>query len=539
MTDFAQYLFAFVFLLSVLIFVHELGHFLVAKACGVRVLKFSIGFGNPVRIGRFRALWRRGHTEYVIAWFPVGGFVKMLGENPDEQDDPEARAHPSETLGAKPLWQKLAIVFAGPAMNLVLPVLIFVAMQAAGLPRAEAVIGLVETGSPAEAAGILPGDRILALDGEPVRWWGDVAEKIAASPGRELAVELERAGAGVAATLRIEARPGFDDFGQTAEVGWAGLGHPRPSALLGVAERSSPAWQAGLRAGDRVTAVAGAPVEDWYGFAQAYAAEALALELPALGDLEALGVFRANAMVTGVEPGSPADRAGVRAGDLVVTLDGEPITFFDSFARAVATSEGRPMRLGLVRGGETLEVGLAAEPLSTDLGYGIEESRYRIGILGSNALVQGAIVTDQVLDPLVSLPRAVGMTVDFTVVFLQGLVKIVSGEVSTKSLAGPIGIAQMAGSAFQDGWDRFLRLMVLISINLGILNLLPIPVLDGGQAMLFLIEGIKRGPLSLRAKLAFQQLGITVIVLLMGLAFWNDLSRLWSKVVDWLPGGGM
>ena len=147
----ADYLFAFVVLLSVLIFVHELGHFAVAKACGVRVLKFSLGFGPPIGFGRFRLRWVRGHTEYVVAWIPLGGFVKMLGENPDEQDAPEALASPEETLGAKPLWQKLAIVFAGPVMNLILPVLIFVGMQAVGLQRADAIVGFVEAGSPAAA----------------------------------------------------------------------------------------------------------------------------------------------------------------------------------------------------------------------------------------------------------------------------------------------------------------------------------------------------------------------------------------------------
>ena len=149
----------------------------------------------------------------------------------------------------------------------------------------------------------------------------------------------------------------------------------------------------------------------------------------------------------------------------------------------------------------------------------------------------GAVATDRERNPLVAVPRAVDMTVETTAVFLAGLVKIATGEVSSRSLAGPIGIAQIAGSALQQGWETYLRIMILISINLGILNLLPIPVLDGGQAALFLIEGIKRGPLSLRAKLAFQQVGITVLMLLMGLAFWNDLSRLWAQVVDWLPRG--
>jgi regulator of sigma E protease len=162
---FTQVLLPFIVLLSVLIFVHGLGHFLVAKACGVRVLKFCLGFGSPVRIGRLRLAWKHGHTEYAIAWFPLGGFVKMLGENPDEQDDPETRANPEEALGSKPLWQKLAIVSAGPAMNLLLPVVVFLGTLFVGMPRPAAVVGDVEAGSPAAHAGIEAGDRIVAIDG--------------------------------------------------------------------------------------------------------------------------------------------------------------------------------------------------------------------------------------------------------------------------------------------------------------------------------------------------------------------------------------
>jgi regulator of sigma E protease len=552
----ADYLFAFVVLLSVLIFVHELGHFLVAKACGVRVLKFSLGFGSPIGFGRYRLRWVRGETEYVIAWFPLGGFVKMLGENPDEVDSPDALAHPSETLGGKPLWQKLAIVFAGPAMNLVLPVAIFVGMQAVGLPRADAVIGLVERSSPAEAAGLAPGDRIAAIDGEPVRWWAEVSEALRTAPERELSLSIERGGATSQVTLPVAARDGFDEFGEPARVGWAGLGHARPSALLGILDAEAPARDAGLRSGDLVIAVAGREVEDWYSFRDAYAAasgpsvtlelrrsrgeaeEELSLEVPALGGVEALGVVRANALVAEVVPDSPAARAGLEAGDLILEYDGRPVTYFSSFAQTVGASGGRELPLTFARGGELHEIRVAAEPTATDSGFGLEETRYRIGIRGSEVLVAGLVVTDRERNPLVAVPRAVEMTVDFTSVFLVGFKKILTGEVSRKNLAGPIGIAQIAGSALQQGWEPYLRIMVLISINLGILNLLPIPVLDGGQAVVFLVEGIKRSPLSLRTRIAVQQVGVTVLMLLMGLAFWNDLSRLWTKVVDWLPGGG-
>jgi regulator of sigma E protease len=542
----------------VLIFVHELGHFLVAKACGVRVLKFCLGFGPPVRIGRLRLAWKRGHTEYAIAWFPLGGFVKMLGENPDEQDDPETRAAPSETLGAKPLWQKLAIVFAGPAMNLLLPVVVFAGTLYVGMPRPAAVVGGVEAGSPAELAGIAPGNRIVAVDGRPVAWWGEVDEAIRSRPGTGLTLEVERAGERRKVVLPLAARSGLDEFGTAEQVGWAGLSHRRPRAMLGVPDAGAPAHAAGLRSGDRVVGVAGTPVEDWHELAKAYAAapaggrvafsvergpedaaQRLGLEVPALGDLSALGVLPASVLVSGVSPGSAAERAGIQPGDLVVSVDGAPVTSFQSFAETVRASGGRPLAVVYARDGVAHPVEIQPELRTVEVGPGLEETRYLVGITAAAASLPGALAIDRERNPLVALPRAVEMTVAITGTFLRGLGKIVTGEVSRNQVAGPIGIATIAGSSWQQGWETYLSTLVLISINLGILNLLPIPILDGGQALLFLVEGVKRSPLSLRTRLAVQQIGLTVLALLMGMAFWNDISRHWSKVLDWLRSGGL
>ncbi|HBZ72755.1 MAG TPA: hypothetical protein DEP35_24665 [Deltaproteobacteria bacterium] len=553
MTAFS-YLFAFVAMLGVLVFVHEFGHFLVAKLCGVRVLKFSLGFGPTIGIGRWKLAWTRNGTEYVVAFFPLGGFVKMLGENPEEAEgDPEVRALPSETLGAKPVWQKLAIVFAGPAMNLLLPVVVFMGTLFVGIPRPLPVVGTVEIGSPAAQAGFRPGDRILAIDHRPVAWWDDVEEALRARPGQSVWVTFERDGGPHELSLALAARGGLDEFGGVHQVGWSGLGHQRLRATLGIPGKSSPATKAGLRSGDRVLKVGGVAVEDWVEFERAYAQagtqgevelavargdeakpEQLSLRVPALGSLEALGVLPASVLVSRVSPDSWAARAGIEPGDLILRVDGAPVGSFASFAEIVRTSKGRTLDIEVASHGETRMLRIAPELANADTGLGVPEERYLIGVTAEPAAMVGALGKDIERNPLVSFPRAVSMTTDVTRTFLQGLGKIVTGEVSSRQLAGPIGIAEIAHNALQRGWEAYLGTLVLISINLGVLNLLPIPVLDGGQAVIFLIEGVKRSPVSLRTREVVQQIGLTVLVLLMGFAFWNDVSRHWSKLLEWL-----
>jgi regulator of sigma E protease len=548
-----SYLFALVVMLGILVFVHELGHFLVAKACGVRVLKFSLGFGPTVGIGRWKLAWSRHGTEYVVAWFPLGGFVKMLGESPGEEEDSEARAHPEETLGAKPVWQKLAIVFAGPAMNLLLPVMIFSGMLFAGIPRALPVVGTVEVGSPAALAGFAAGDRITQVSGEPVTWWDEVDEQLRAQPGAAIPITIERAGDTKTLVLPVAARAGLDAFGNVKQVGWSGLGHARLPATIGVVSADAPAAAAGLRSGDRVAAVGGTAVEDWDGFERALAAsadgtrtltiergakehaETLEVALPAGVTRPAeLGLVPAAVLVSRVEPGSPAERADLRSGDLLVAVDGGPVGSFAAFAETVRASRGRALDVAYARDGDTTHVSISPEMREADTGMGVKEPRYLIGIQADAPALQGAVGEEVARNPLVAVPRAVAMTAEVTSVFLQGLGKLITGEVSRSQLAGPIGIAEIAHSALQRGLAAYLTTLILISINLGILNLLPIPVLDGGQAVLFLIEGVKRSPVSLRTREIVQQIGVTVLVTLMGFAFWNDLSRHWSSFVGWL-----
>jgi regulator of sigma E protease len=557
-----DYLFAAIPLLGTLVFVHELGHFLAAKACGVRVLKFSLGFGPPIGLGRFRMRWVRRGTEYVVAWFPLGGFVKMLGEPmPGSEAEPQTvlDAAPDEYLSAKRTWQKLLITFAGPAMNLALPVLAFAVVLWIGVPRPTSVVGMVETGSPAAEAGLEPGDRIVSVDDRPVSWWQDVSGAIAEASGTSLQLEVDRHGVSRRFEVPLERRGVLDPFGDVTQIGWIGLGSRRLPTLLGVPSHDVPAARAGLRSGDRVTHVGDVPVEDWEQLRAAYGAIPAGsgpvrfrverredgsetptehtVEVPAEGSLSRLGVISATILVDLVSPGAPAEEAGLQRGDLLLAVDGRPVGSFQSFANTVRTSHGRPLEITYARDGETRNVSIQPRlrqvegPLDIE---GMSEDVYQIGIGHALAALPGETALDRQRNPLVAVPRAVDMTVDMTVVFLQGLGKLVSGEVGTDKLAGPIGIAEIARKSLDLGWQAYLSTMILISINLGIVNLLPIPILDGGQALIYLVEGVKRSPISVRTREVVQQTGLVLIVLLMALAFWNDLSRHWANFVQWI-----
>ncbi len=557
-----EFAFAFVVMLGVLITVHEFGHFVAAKLCGVRVLKFSIGFGPPIGFGRFRLAWQRSGTDYVIAWLPLGGFVRMLGDTTEESlgdrtEEPDWKGDPalaSQTLGAKPIWQKLFIIFAGPAMNLLLPVLVLWGTLAVGFERPAALVGSVERGSPAEAAGLRSGDRIVAVDGEPVAWWDEVEAAVRERPAGRVTLALERPGA--AQPLRVElavaARPGLDVFRDTQDVGWLGLQHARQKAVLGITDAGSPAARAGLQSGDHVVAVAGAPVDDWNAFADAYAAAGttgsvalrvergegdpkptLELAVPALGSPERLGAIPAVVLVQSVTSGMPAAEAGLVPGDLIVSVDGEPIGSFVTFQETVFASKGRTLTIQVAKDGRTRTLRVAPRRTETDVA-GAQEELYLIGIQGENAILPGAGALDRELNPFVAVPRAAALTWEATALFLRGLKKLVTGEISRKNLGGPIEIARQSHRALQRGFQDFLQLLVLISINLGILNLLPIPILDGGQALVYTVEAVKRGPLSARTREIVQQVGLVFLVMLMGFAFWNDLSRNWASFVEWL-----
>ena len=372
-------------------------------------------------------------------------------------------------------------------------------------------------------------------------------------------MEVERDDTVSLRSFEREARPGMDAFGGEVEVGWIGVSHRRLPALVGVLDLGSEAGRAGLRSGDRVTEIDGVPVEDWEGLREGMAAawerdrataalrvlrgqqaEEIDILVNPGRDLAALGVVPATILVSEVSPGMPAEAAGIEPGDWIVAVDGAPVGSFAAFAGIVRTSGGRSLAVRVARDGDSKIVelrprrSLVPNPLGIE---GMEEETWLIGIRHALPTLPGASEVYRSLNPMVSLPKAVRRTLETTRFFLTGLGKIVSGEVGADKLAGPIGIAEIARKSMDLGWLPYLQTLILISINLGILNLLPIPVLDGGQALLYTIESAKRSPLSLRTRELVQSFGLTMVLMLIGLAFWNDLSRHWGNFVGWLQAG--
>ncbi len=546
-----EFIFALVLMLGVVITVHEYGHFIVAKWCNVRILKFSIGFGSPIGIGRFRLSKVWNGTEYAICWIPLGGYVRMLGESDEEVEEP--REGPGEPFSEKPLWQKLLVLVAGPAMNLVLPVVLFACIYAVGLNREAAIIGTVERGSPAAEAGLHAGDRVTQIDGNAIFWWSDLVGLVRGSPGESLSWTVERAGRELTVQILTEGRRGIDTFRTPVRVGWIGVQHTRLRPVLGVPDASSLASDLGFRSGDRVLSVSGVPIDDWGQLELLQRSRAdstlkveversfpdgpqtLVISAPGYESFDKLGLIAAVVTVAAVTPFSAAAEAGILQGDMIVGLDGEPLGSFSAFQEAVLAGGGGEMVLTVARNGESFDIKVQPRLVEVEIS-GTPLDAYRIGIEGKNINLAGVYDLDRELNPLVGLARGAEKTAEITVLFMRGLKKMVLGEISGKSIGGPIEIARQSHRALKTGWESFVEMLILISVNIGILNMLPIPVLDGGQALMYSVEGLSRGRLSKQVRGLFQQFGMIFLLAIMAFAFWNDISRNWSTFFDWLTG---
>ncbi|HET9551515.1 MAG TPA: site-2 protease family protein [Anaeromyxobacteraceae bacterium] len=533
-------------LLGGLIFVHELGHFTVAKLLGVKVLRFSIGFG-PRLLG-----FTRGETEYQLSALPLGGYVKMAGEDPTQEIAPEDRGR---TFLEQAPWKRLAIAFAGPGMNLVFPFVIYVLLGLAqnGEPTAGPAVGTVAPGSPAAEAGLLPGDRIrrVQVPGEPpadIRWFGDLRDHVSPHPGQALTFTVERGGQ----LLPLTIVPAAEDDSNAVEKrqrGIIGVTPYYPAPLVAPAQGiASPLEPLDLvvsvggkkvrHAGDLLAEVAAAgcrPVamEVKRGTGkqrQPRALEGVPTCLPDGAPAVVIADPTVSTYIATVDAGSPAAAAGLKRGDAIAAVNGRPVRSFREVNAVGREFEpGKPVALALADG-RTVTLVPASETVKDELtrearqkpvlGFHLED---RVGI-DVGALVVEEVPLRRGLREVAAL--AVDQLWEVVRVTVLGIGKIFTGDISFKTVGGPIMLFSIAAEAAEQGLGTFLFQMALISVNLGLMNLMPIPVLDGGHIVTATIEGVTRRRLSLRVREVANWVGLVLILTLMVFVFGNDIMRL-------------
>ena len=425
---------AFLFVLGVLIFVHELGHFLAARRLGIRVITFSLGFGPKI------LKFQRGDTEYCVSIVPLGGYVKMAGENPD---DPRS-GNPDEFL-SRTKWERFQVLIMGPIMNLVLAVVVmaFVLAQGAELEAFRdqpPIVGMVQADSPAQKAGVLPGDRLLAVGDDEVDTWDDLYLHVGMRPNRDVPIRLQRDGRSMTVTMRTTAGK--------YEMGSIGV----------------------------------------------------------LPDV--------NPLIKAVNPGEPADKAGIKAGDAVLSINGERLVFKEHLANAVAKNGGKSIQMLVRRGGEEIPITV------------VPDKRGDRGWLG---VTLGDATKTFKPGPVEAVKLSVQRNWESSGLIFRTLGGLFTGETSVRQLQGPVGIAQLSGEAARTDFLSVLSLMAVLSLNLGLINLMPVPVLDGGHITIMALEGIARRDFSMQVKEKMLLAGFVVLMMLMVTVIYNDLTR-----VSWL-----
>ncbi|HUT55262.1 MAG TPA: RIP metalloprotease RseP [bacterium] len=455
-TDFIGYtVVPFVVVLGFMIFIHELGHFLAARAVGVRVLVFKLGFG------RFLFKRTRGHTEYGIGWMPIGGYVRLFGDPTEaegaDKDTPLeeiTEADKREALIYKPASQKLLVFFAGPLMNIMFAFLLAPAIFMLGVLEVPPVAGLIEPGSPAAAAGINPGDRILEIGGTRISSYNDLRMQEALNPDRTLTYAIDRKGQRL--SLPVHLRTNSDP---QMPLGESGITEPISSRI---------------------------------------------------GALTA---------------GYPAEAAGLKPGDTITEIDGKETSGWADLVDAVTNSNGKELTVVAARNGQTINVHVTPR-------FNKDADRYLIGI----APYQETRLHSY--GPLESIAKGSAYCVNMVAETYVILWKLISLQLSPKVMSGPLGIGAITSRAAHAGFTALLGLTVLITINLGILNLLPFPPLDGGHIIFTALEGIIRREINMKYKEITFRVGFAILFLLMGLVTINDFLRYKTNMWDFLKAIG-
>ncbi len=563
----------FTLLISSLIFIHESGHFAFAKIFGVKVLTFSIGFGPKI-------LRLRGkETEYCIGLVPLGGFVKMLEES--KRAEPILPEDKKRTFESQALWKRVVIVLAGPAMNLLFPIALYTSVFLEDKDFLPPLVGIVLPGKPADGQ-LMVGDRIVSIDGIGVSSFQESQRLVSARAGVSTRFVVQRDGQTVELTVTpanelkyIEPR----ELDITEHVGQVGFRSGFPAPVIGVPRTDSPAYRAGLRTFDRITALNGRKVDRYFDLVNALAtnngdtvvvAYDRPVDLPnAMGGLcdiavlepqvatltpavasvakpgardydarekdvtERTGIESVDMYAAFVPENSSEWKAGLRAGDRVTTLDGVPQRLWSSMEDELARGASRAHALSWTRAGEPMAGTFQLRQEDWEDEYGQRYERYVFRTTHWMPDAPPTFVPNPSLVPF-ALRRGWEETVRGIKFTALTFLRIVQGRLTLSSVGGPITVYDIAGQAGAKGTTYFVWAMALISINLGLINLMPIPVLDGGHLTFFVLEGLSRRPLSLRVREVASLVGMSVLLLLMLIAFKNDVTRRWDVIVGQL-----
>jgi len=534
------YIVAGLVMISVVVVIHEFGHFIVARFFGIGTPVFSVGMGPRL----FGFKWK--DTDFRVSALPIGGYVQMSGADPFGEEDAASWVPPEQDFMKKPVWQRFLVMLAGPAMNIALPFVLFTTVLMLGDTLRDNRVSRVIPDSPAAVAGLQSGDRIVAVDGQDVEVWDDLYTVLVSENTTALPITVERSGA----RKDLSFPPGAVAIGPDGlvELTRIGISHYRHSARIGVADRQSPAWIGGLRVGDVIASVDGAEVKGFDDALEALGAggtHALdvkraddagvvsSVELSVTGNGSSWGIEPLELYIGEVEKDSPAHVAGLEANDRIVAVDGEVVSAWTHLIDAVGNtvvglSEGeepRALVLEIVRDGQPKQLTFAPA-MTRQLIRGEPVFRPVMGVRRyPDAFVSGETVVVRF-----GFVEAFSRSGDETWRLVKGMGRMLGHLFTarvkvTEGLGGPVAIVQAAGLAAEAGAMEFAKMMGRISLGIGILNLLPVPVLDGGQILFYLLEAMRGRPLPLVLRERILMVGVLLVAALLLVVTVSDVGR--------------
>jgi regulator of sigma E protease len=530
----------FLVILGPLVVFHEFGHYIFARIFNVKAEAFSIGFGPR--------LWKKqlGETELRISAIPLGGYVKLLGEDRESQLSPEEM---KRALHRQAPWKRFFIFFGGPLFNFILAIAVFMAILAIGEPQIGNVIGRVVPGSPAAQAGFQSGDRVLQVEGKPVKVFEDFMTVVGDHPGEPVHMLVQHPEQKQPTTLTVipSSEEGYSLYGESMRVGdLDGIYASARIPEIGVSNPNSAAAKAGFKTGDVITELNGTTLKTWEDFLGIYekatvgtpfhfkvdrssASVQMDLVKTAAPSPEAAwGLYSSEMFIDKTVPKSPADHAGMLSGDRIVSVSNRTVgSFFDlkDEVQKAGEKDGK-VQINTERDGHLVSLTIIPTETSSRNALLKVTKTYTIGIMPMLTMAEPAMVIERVWNPFKLLYKGTERMVVFSWRNLVSIQKMFTGDVSVATLGGPIMIGKIAGESLSHGLISFLNLMAILSIGLGVLNILPIPVLDGGHLLLLAIEAVRGKPLKVRTMEIVQGVGLSVLLALMVVVFHNDLSRL-------------